>query len=93
MAYAVNLDDNDGFVLVVGNEQSNGIIGYCDHGTFDEQQMPPNMRSWLESYMAHAGAVKDVNTTHALRSAPGVPTKDPYCAIAQLPVEPSRSLQ
>lgn len=68
-------------MLVVGNEQSNGIIGYCDHGTFDEQQMPPNMRSWLESYMAHAGAVKDVNTTHALRSAPGVPTKTPIAPL------------
>ena len=77
MAYAVNLGNNDGFVLVVGNDESNDILGYCDHGTFDEQQMPPNMRSWLESYMACASGVKDVNTAHSLRSAPGVPTKLP----------------
>ena len=75
MAYAVNLDNNEGFVLVVGNDQSHDILGYCDHGTFNEQQMPPNMRSWLESYMASAAAVKDVNTARSLRSAPGVPTK------------------
>ena len=75
IAYAVNLDNNDGFVLVIGNDQSNGIIGYCDHGTFDEQQMPPNMRSWLKRYLACASAVKDVNTTSLLRSAPGIPTK------------------
>ena len=81
MAYAVNLDNNDGFVLVVGNDQSNGIIGYCDHGTFDEQQMPPNMRLWLENYMACAAAVKDVNTAQALRSAPGVPTKTPIAPL------------
>ena len=74
-AYAVNLGNNDGFVLVVGNDQSHDILGYCDHGTFNEQQMPPNMRSWLESYMASAAAVKDVNISHVLRSAPGVPTK------------------
>ena len=74
-AYAVNLGNNDGFVLVVGNDQSHDILGYCDHGTFNEQQMPPNMRSWLESYMASAAAVKDVNTARSLRSAPGVPTK------------------
>ena len=36
-AYAVNLGNNDGFVLVVGNDESNDILGYCDHGTFDEQ--------------------------------------------------------
>ena len=75
MAYAVNLDNNDGFVLVIGNDQSHDILGYCDHGTFNEQQMPPNMRSWLKSYMACAAAVKDVNTTRSLRTAPGVPTK------------------
>ena len=81
MAYAVNLGDNDGFVLVVGNDQSNNILGYCDHGSFDEQQMPPNMRSWLESYMACAAGVKDVNTSHSLRSAPGVPTKTPIAPL------------
>ena len=75
MAYAVNLDNNEGFVLVVGNDQSHDILGYCDHGTFNEQQMPPNMRSWLKSYMASAAAVKDVNTARSLRTAPGVPTK------------------
>ncbi len=46
-AYAVNLGNNDGFVLVVGNDESHDVLGYCDHGTFNEQQMPPNMRSWL----------------------------------------------
>ena len=75
MAYAVNLDNNEGFVLVVGNDQSHDILGYCDHGTFNEQQMPPNMRSWLKSYMASAAGVKDVNTARSLRTAPGVPTK------------------
>lgn len=81
MAYAVNLGNNDGFVLVVGNDESNDILGYCDHGTFDEQQMPPNMRSWLENYMACAAAVKDVNTARSLRSAPGVPTKTPIAPL------------
>ena len=81
MAYAVNLDNNEGFVLVVGNDQSNDILGYCDHGTFNEQQMPPNMRSWLKSYMASAAGVKDVNTACSLRSAPGVPTKTPIAPL------------
>lgn len=76
-AYAVNLDNHDGFVLVIGNDQSHDILGYCDHGTFDEQQMPPNMRLWLKSYLACASGVKDVNTARSLRSAPGVPTKTP----------------
>ena len=76
MAYAVNLGKNDGFVLVVGNEHSNDIIGYCDHGSIDAQNMPSNMRSWLESYMTCAG--EDVKTASMLRTAqPGIPTKTP----------------
>lgn len=81
MAYAVNLDNNEGFVLVVGNDQSHDILGYCDHGTFNEQQMPPNMRSWLKSYLSCASGVKDVNTAHLLRSAPGIPTKTPIAPL------------
>ena len=80
-AYAVNLDNNDGFVLVIGNDQSHDILGYCDHGTFNEQQMPPNMRLWLEKYLSCARGVKDMNTARSLRSAPGVPTKTPIAPL------------
>ena len=79
-AYAVNLDKNDGFVLVIGNAQSNAIIGYCDHGTFDAENMPPNMRSWLESYIACAN--EDVSAASAPRSTtPGQPTKTPILPL------------
>ena len=54
VAYAVNMGDNDGFVIVDGNDPDDGVIGYCDHGTFDAQKMPANMRSWLESYTRNA---------------------------------------
>lgn len=47
MAYAVNRADGDGFVLVVGSD----VVGYSDHGTFTVEQMPANMRSWLDSYL------------------------------------------
>lgn len=80
MAYAVDLGNNDGFVLVVGNDHCNDIIGYCDYGSFNEQQMPSNMRSWLESYMASVS--DDVNAASTPRSTqPGVPTKTPILPL------------
>lgn len=57
MLYAFNVGDNEGFVLVSGSDLTDEIIGYSDHGTFDEEQMPDNMRSWLESY---ANAVRQL---------------------------------
>lgn len=50
MVYAFNVGENDGFVLVSGSDLTDEVIGYSDHGTFDEEQMPDNMRSWLENY-------------------------------------------
>ena len=50
MVYAFNVGENDGFVLVSGSDLTDEVIGYSDHGTFDEEQMPDNMRSWLRSY-------------------------------------------
>lgn len=79
-AMAVNLGNNDGFVLVVGNDVSNEVIGYCDHGTFNEQQMPHNMRSWLESYMASASDAGPL----APRAASGHhPTKTPIAPLLE----------
>lgn len=74
LVYAVNMGKDEGFVLVAGNGYSNDVIGYSDHGVLDTQNMPSNMRSWLESYMACAG--DDVNAVSAPRSTPpGTSTK------------------
>ncbi len=50
MVYAVNIGQDEGFVLVSGSDLGDEIIGYCDHGTFNELSMPENMRSWLTAY-------------------------------------------
>lgn len=47
--YAVNLGSNDGFVIVGGNSQSQEVIGYCDNGSFNAEEMPANMRSCSSS--------------------------------------------
>lgn len=42
-----------GFVIVSGDDQaSEPVLGYCDSGTFDYDQLPPNMREWLDGYAA-----------------------------------------
>lgn len=49
--YAVQLDNQRGFVIVSGSDLTSSIIGYSDEGTFDLQDMPENLRSWLQSYI------------------------------------------
>ncbi len=73
--YAVNFSNNDGFVLVGSIDQHDNIIGYCDHGTFDTEQLPPNMRAWLDSYIKNARRSKNNESSHSLLSTSHYPTK------------------
>lgn len=50
MVYAINIGQDEGFVLVSGSDLGDGIIGYCDQGVFNEMTMPDNMRAWLTAY-------------------------------------------
>ena len=49
--YAFNVGSDNGFVLVSGSDVSDAIIGYAEIGSFDEKNMPDNMRSWLTAYI------------------------------------------
>ena len=48
--YVFNVGSDDGFVIVSADDSTLPILGYCDHGSFDEADMPENMRELLESY-------------------------------------------
>lgn len=44
--------DNQGYVVVAGDDRSIPILGYADEGAFDPNNIPPNMQKWLEGYKA-----------------------------------------
>ena len=46
--YVFNKGENDGYVIVTGDDQIVDVLGYCDQGEFDYDQLPPNMREWLD---------------------------------------------
>lgn len=48
--YAVNLPDNGGYVIVSGDDDMPAVLGYSESGTYDADNMPVNMRSWLAGY-------------------------------------------
>lgn len=49
--YAVTSTQQDGFVLVSGDERFAEVLGYTDDGTFDEKNMPENMRTFIQGYI------------------------------------------
>lgn len=48
--YAFNVGENEGFVVVSGDDRTEEVLGYSDHGTFNDEKMPENMRAWLQGY-------------------------------------------
>ena len=48
--YVFNAGGGDGYVIVSGDDRTEPILGYVEHGTFDPENIPENMRSWLQSY-------------------------------------------
>ena len=48
--YIFNTVNNNGYVIVSGDDRTTQILGYVDHGNFDPNHMPANMKVWLDNY-------------------------------------------
>ena len=48
--YVFNVDNNGGFVIVSNDDRTEPVLGYSDSGSFDPDNMPENMRAWLQGY-------------------------------------------
>ena len=48
--YVFNTTNKDGFVIVSGDDRTESILGYADNGYFDENDIPLNVKAWLEFY-------------------------------------------
>ena len=74
--HVFNLGSNEGFVVVSGDDCTDDILGYADSGTFNVQDMPDNLRAWLQDYvdqiawMRANGVTKTTNSRAATRGVP-----------------------
>lgn len=48
--YLFNVGENQGFVLVSGQQGTKTILGYSDQGHLQSSCMPDNLKAWLQSY-------------------------------------------
>lgn len=58
--YVFNADNNGGFVIVSGDDRTTDILGYSKTGNLDMEQLPDNLKWWLESY---ARQIESLGTT------------------------------
>ena len=67
--YAVHASGGRGYVIVSGDDCAPAILGYVEHGNYDEAQMPENMRSWLQHYADEIELLQRYNLTTPRRTA------------------------
>ncbi len=74
--YVFNINGDAGYVIVSNDDVAVPILGYSDSGSFDPNNIPDNMRAWLQGYAdeiawAKKHAIKVVDETpHVLANAP-----------------------
>ena len=64
-----------GYVIVAGDDRLPAVLGYSDHGTFDEGQVPEAMQELLDSYAAQVEALSQgaQPATHFTAGSPIMP--------------------
>jgi len=48
--YVFNIDESNGFVIVSNDDRTEPVLGYSDSGNLDPDNLPANMRAWLQGY-------------------------------------------
>lgn len=61
--YVFNAEGDNGYVIVSGDDRTPEILGYVDNGSFDEETIPDNMKSWLQLYVDQIKYLDDNNIT------------------------------
>ena len=60
--YVFDTDDNQGFVIVSGDDRTEPILGYSTNGAFDEDNMPDNLKAWLQGYADQIELIRHTST-------------------------------
>ena len=76
--YVFNAIDEQGFVLVSAKDNARAVLGYSDEGHIDAQNIPANMRAWLQMYADElARAAKAPAAADAQRTVEYYPVVEP----------------
>jgi len=57
--YVFTRGADGGFVVVSGEDRVQPVWGYCDHGTFDLDKMPDNVKWWFSEYQRQMQFVRE----------------------------------
>lgn len=65
--YAYNIGNGNGYVIVSGDDDAEDVLGYADNGTISTEEMPENMKGWLEGYARQIEFLKQKSSSKTAR--------------------------
>ncbi len=63
--YVFNVGEEEGYVIVSGDDHAPQVLGYAPKGTFDESTLPANMKDWLEGYVEQIGWLQQTDGAYS----------------------------
>ena len=74
--YVFNVSQKGGFVVVSNDDRTLPVLGYSDNGSIDPDNMPSNMRAWLQGYADEIAWLdqNNITTTYTARRVGEHPT-------------------
>ena len=57
--YVFNAGQNEGFVIISGDDRAETVLGYAEHGTFDVDNLPPALADLLDNYAHQIEAIRN----------------------------------
>ena len=67
--YVINIGKSEGFVIVSPDDHTDAILGYADSGNLNPDNMPDNMKAWLQGYADEIAWAKRNNITASATTA------------------------
>ncbi len=85
--YVINLGDDQGFVIVAGDDGADAeVLGYCDHGTFEYDKTPIQVKELLEHYSTEIDALSNASVRQRQTVSPKSAAQDGIGNIVVAPL-------
>lgn len=57
--YVFNAGEREGFVIISGDDRTQPVLGYADEGSFSADNIPDNLKAWLDNYAAQLSYLQE----------------------------------
>lgn len=70
LLHVFNVGQDEGFIILSGEDSTPAVLGYADSGSFCYDQLPQNARAWIDGYADQIAAMRQMGGGTILAETP-----------------------